>query len=1008
MRKAALSLFVVSAVARAAAAAFRPPAVPIVVTDPFFSLWSAGDKLTDVDVTHWSGAKAPVSIVAEIEGRSWRLLGAQPADVPALPQTALEVTPLATRAQFAADGIEVELVFLQAAVPHDFDLLSLPVARVEVSARRGGSRVPFRLMVDVSARVATDDDAALATAECGECGGSSYARVGRTDQTALSAKGDCVRPDWGWAYVYAPERAQFAAATPWAGCRPSACDQHASLAWPCEGDTHFLLAYDDVRSIRFFDFDAPAWWRRNGQSFHQMLVGAEMVFDRRRDELLDYDARLAADLRKAGGEKYARLAALAWRQSIGACKLVADPNGQPLFLSKENGSGGCIGTVDVFYPQLPHLLLAGPALVKATLAPILLYAASSRWPHPYAPHDVGIYPFATGQSYRMGRGDSDAARMPVEECGNMLICLAALAKLEGSAAFACRWWPQVAGWAAYLEKQGFDPENQLCTDDFAGHLAHNANLSVKSIVALRAFALLAEMRGEKDVAEKYARLAADLAAKWVAAAKGGGAGGARLAVDLPDSWSQKYNLVWDRLLGFNLFPPSVAEQELAEYRRRALPYGLPLDSRKTYTKADWIVWCAMLTGRKEDFDFLVDPLYRYADETPSRVPLSDWYQADTGRHVAFLGRSVVGAFMLPLAADGKILRRRAAMDANAVGDYAPLDPPKSAVGKALEPFTGDWDRVPGAVAVTYAGGKFTVVCVGFADLKTKRPMRPSTKFWFASNTKGIAAATLLTVVDDGLLSLDDRVDKHVPGFHSGVTIRQVLSHTSGLPFFPEMPIDARSVQQLAQIAARTQLDFAPGTKYQYSNWGIDVAMAAMENATGEPFEKTMRTRVLEPLGMFDTTFWPSGEDLVTFYVRESDGAALREKCVDQCQYPYDLHSRFAEAGGGLFGTGPDLAKFFAMIADGGRLPSGRRLLSDESFREWCARQTPSREMAYSFGMAVGGPGVLSHGGSGGTSGWADSRSHVARVLLLNLHGNFQARREFTAAWDGLFRPAKRN
>ena len=234
----------------------------------------------------------------------------------------------------------------------------------------------------------------------------------------------------------------------------------------------------------------------------------------------------------------------------------------------------------------------------------------------------------------------------------MLILLAAVAKAEGSAAFASRWWSEVTKWAAYLAQFGYDPGNQLCTDDFAGHLAHNANLSVKAIVALAAYAQMAGQRGEADVAANYGKMARDMAAKWMVAAQGGAQGATRIAFDRPGTWSIKYNLVWDRVLGLGLFPPEVAAAELRAYRALAKPYGVPLDCRKTYTKADWIVWAGALTGKKADLEFVCEGLYRFLDETPDRIPFTDWYMADAGLYRGFIARSVVGGVFMPLLVQG--------------------------------------------------------------------------------------------------------------------------------------------------------------------------------------------------------------------------------------------------------------------------------------------------------------------------------------------------------------------
>ncbi len=245
--------------------------------------------------------------------------------------------------------------------------------------------------------------------------------------------------------------------------------------------------------------------------------------------------------------------------------------------------------------------------------------------------------------------------MPVEETGNMLILLAALAKMEGNAAFASRYWPVVTKWAAYLKAKGFDPENQLCTDDFAGHLAHNVNLSAKAIVALGAYAQLCRLRGEQKTADETLSIARGFAERWIREADDGDH--FRLAFDRPHTWSQKYNLVWDKILGLGLFPDDVLKKEMTFYRKTQNRYGLPLDNRKAYTKIDWTLWTACLTNDRGDFDALVAPVYDFLNTSPDRSPMTDWYQTTTARRVGFTARPVVGGLLLRALYDGAVWKK---------------------------------------------------------------------------------------------------------------------------------------------------------------------------------------------------------------------------------------------------------------------------------------------------------------------------------------------------------------
>ncbi|RYZ59327.1 MAG: DUF4965 domain-containing protein, partial [Proteobacteria bacterium] len=347
-------------------------------------------------------------------------------------------------------------------------------------------------------------------------------------------------------------------------------------------------------------------------------------------------------------------------------------NGQPLYFSKENYSNGCIATVDILYPSAPQMLLLSPTLMKATLEPVLAYSASGRWKFPFAPHDLGTYPLANGQVYGGGERTEDN-QMPVEESGNMILILGALAKIEGNADYAGRYWPIISKWAQYLADKGFDPESQLSTDDFAGHLAHNVNLSAKAIEALGAYAMLADMRGLAAEHAKYRKLAQSFADRWVVEAKDGDH--YKLAFDKPGTWSQKYNLVWDRLLGLNLFPTHVARTELDYYKTKLNAYGLPLDSRRDYTKLDWIVWTATLTPDRKDFDALVAPIVKWLNDTPQRVPMGDWFRTETADKEGFQARSVVGGVFIKMLDDPAAWKKWASRDKTKVGGWAPIPKP---------------------------------------------------------------------------------------------------------------------------------------------------------------------------------------------------------------------------------------------------------------------------------------------------------------------------------------------
>ncbi len=680
----------------------RVPAVPLVVCDPYFSIWSASDRLTDAPTTHWTGKRHRLTSLVRIDGKTFRIMGTDPADCPALPQKHLQILPTRTICEFEGSGVRVSLTFLQPALPDDLAVLSRPTTYLvwDIGSTDGKTHA-VAIYIDAAAEIAVDVPSQEVTWARETVPGLAALRCGSKDQPVLARNGDDLRIDWGYLYLASPLdqsprnaigaadrlRSAFSGDAAWPDAiddrqpRPAG-DANAVLALGFDiGETAApsttrwaILAYDDLFSIQYFKQNLRPYWRRDGTGASELLARAANDFPTLRKRCEIFDNELMSDLSGAGGPDYARLCALAYRQCFGANKFVADANGAPLSFSKENFSNGCIGTVDIMYPMAPQFLLFGASLSKSMLVPTMDYAASPRWKFPFAPHDLGRYPHANKQRYGGGEVTEDR-QMPVEETGNMLILLAALARIEGNADFASRYWPTIERWATYLRDKGFDPENQLCTDDFAGHLAHNVNLSAKAICGIAAFAQLCDARGDTARGNEFRALAKDFAARWIKEADDGDH--FRLAFDQPNSWSQKYNLVWDRILGLDLFPDTVLRKEMSFYRRGQAEFGLPLDSRKSYTKLDWILWTATLTGDRADFEALLGPVMHFVSHTPDRIPLTDWYDTTTGRKQGFQARSVVGGVFLKTLYDRALWRKWASRDATKAAGWAPFpSPPK--------------------------------------------------------------------------------------------------------------------------------------------------------------------------------------------------------------------------------------------------------------------------------------------------------------------------------------------
>lgn len=691
-----------SSAAVAEDSALRPPAVPLVACDPYFSVWSQADRLWETDTTHWTGAPHRLAALVRVDGRAYRLMGSSPQTVAAMKQISVRVLPTRTVYTFAGAGVNVKLTFTTPALPDDVMVLSRPTTYIDCAATSSdGQTHHVDFYFDAAGELASNmgDEPVAGSVE--SMSNATALKIGTVSQQVLGKSGDDLRIDWGYLYVAAAK--SFAATSAFgdpdslreafadsgtralAGQTPEfpvpAHAVVAAVAMPLgqvgeqEVSRYALVAYDDLYSIEYMQEKLRPYWRKDGWEADDLIEAAVDEHDALVRRCEGFDSQLMADLERSGGKEYADIAALAYRQCFAAGKFVADANGQPLQFCKENHSNGCIATADVFYPMAPQFLLFGPSLTKSVLVPFMDYAASERWRFPFAPHDLGTYPKANGQRY--GGGETSAEnQMPVEECGNLLVLFGALAKMEGNADFAAIYWEQLSQWANYLQDKGFDPENQLCTDDFAGHMAHNVNLSAKAICGLGAYAMLCEMRGEDEEAAKYRSIAKRYAQQWVEAARDGDH--FRLAFDRAGTWSQKYNLVWDRILDLGLFPGEVFETEMAYYRNMQNEYGLPLDHRSDYTKLDWVLWTATLTEDDDDFRALVGPVHHFLDATPDRSPMTDWYYTSTAKKVGFTARPVVGGVFLKLLYDSSLWSKYASQDRTQASGWAPMPvPPKT-------------------------------------------------------------------------------------------------------------------------------------------------------------------------------------------------------------------------------------------------------------------------------------------------------------------------------------------
>jgi len=646
---------------------FRPPCAPLDVASPYQSTWSCTDNLTDGSPVHWTGDTLDWVGLIRVDNALYRWLGQPIQDVAAAQQLSIDVLPTLTRYVFQAGSATLTVEFLTPAVDHDKEFVwaTCPVTTVSFLIEGSASAEVY---FDMSAATATQKSDQEVTWAREPGPGIEVMRTGTVAQKVCGQTSDrCV----GFRYVAVASgaktvmasasqtRAAFAQGSyskmeDDAGPARKASDRplvlSAALAVTAGQAARLHLMLDEVVAQRFFGTDLRPWWTQHFKNATLALAAAEEQTELRRSRAQDFNQKLMAQLQSRGGEKYAQLGSLVYRQVTGATSTAWNHKaGEEWPFMKEISSDGDVSTVDVIFPAFPFFLHVAPEFFRKLMLPLLVYSVNGTAPYgmdikynlSWAPHHLGTWPVCALRS-------DQQEQMPVEESGNMLIMIAAVSKKLGNLEWLSSYWPLLKTWADFLVASLPDPGNQLCTDDFEGPNPHNVNLAGKGIVALAAYAELLKLSGQATESVKYQKLAQGFVNDWLHGAADGDH--FRRQYDLPGTWSQKYNLVWQKVLNLQgLFPDSVFEKEAIEYGTRRQNYGIPLDDRHNYTKADWSTWSAAFY-KQEHFTAAIDDLWRFAASTPDRAPLTDWYDTITGHMKGFRARPVMGGIYIGLLA----------------------------------------------------------------------------------------------------------------------------------------------------------------------------------------------------------------------------------------------------------------------------------------------------------------------------------------------------------------------
>jgi len=677
---------------------FRPPAIPIITFAPMHQKFllndnpSVGSQLT----TYWDGNIMDMNVLLvamtndlgqtlasfQLLGSNWGNANATYAFSVGYPK----VDPLTTTFSYSLpvlnQNVSVDLSFVHTLFAEDEKLLSRPIAYavVKVAYPPGGAlaNVNFQVYMDMSSQNCVGLlDSENITWSAKKTVKTSSVRMGSVKQQVLQGSGDDYMLNWGYMYLAAPltntgeqsvsagngpeMRQRFALKGTLPEIDPNV-PVPALLGIPVIAvvstitatvpSTHFIVGYDEISVQYYFGDVMNGRWKTDYgcSDFYCLLDIAEGDFMTLRPRVQQFDDSLMTKLTATINPRYAKVAALAYRQTLAAIELTYSPKyNQNWAFLKEISSDGDINTMDVIFPASPLFLYFNPTLVKQLLLPVLYYGNNETWnPYtlPFSPHQLGTYPVANDTT-------TDQEIMPSENTGNMFLMLLGYMKETNNTDpfFYPKFWPLLTSWADYMVQTQLPiPPKQTCTDDFAGPLDQNTNLAAKGMIALYAYADLCDLVKEencqtyRDLARAYAEYWVDYAIEYDPVS---GINRSKLAYNQPHTWSTKYNFLWQKLLKmdgpFQEYD-DLAFREVSYYKTQFNRFGFPMDVRHTYQKLDWMTWGSLLTNETSTFSYLFDGVFRMANETTSRWPLTDLYDTVTSEiYLMFRSRPVVGA-----------------------------------------------------------------------------------------------------------------------------------------------------------------------------------------------------------------------------------------------------------------------------------------------------------------------------------------------------------------------------
>lgn len=661
---------------------FNPASFPLAVRTPYLSAWlpqGAGAALNDVWPTFWTGQILGWAGFVKVDGQAYSFLGAPVVSGASFNKAVQKSSHFtATQSVFvlSAGPVDLTVTFLSPVEPTDLVRQSIPFSYMAVSARStDGGTHSVQVYSDISAEWVSGDNGLQATWNT-STGSVITHQVQLANPAVLSEVAD--HTQYGSAFYSTLSsagatwqsgadvtvRAQFINN----GRLPNTRDTNFRAIqdnWPVFGLAHDLgnvggtasapvvTSVGHIRDPALKYIVAGGGTQLRSAYFMSKYSTAAAVIS---DFLNDYsgalnransfDSKINSDASKISAD-YASVVAISVRQALGAIEITISKNsdgsfntGDVIVFMKEISSDGNISTVDVIFPAWPILLYTNPQLGKFLLEGLFRYQATGQYPNKWSVHDLGSsYPNA------LGHNDGRDEPMPVEESGNMVIMALSYAQKTNDLSHLRQYNGLLDQWTQFLITDSLIPANQISTDDFAGSLANQTNLAIKGIVGIKAMSQIASLLGDSTRANNYSSIASSYVNQFQTLARSSSGPHLTLSYNNANSWGLTYNLYGDKLLKLNLFPQSLYQQQTAWYKGVAQPFGIPLDTRHTYTKSDWEIWTAGIMTDTSVRDLFISSVRKWAADGLSSQPLGDWYETTNGRPEGFRARPVVGGHL---------------------------------------------------------------------------------------------------------------------------------------------------------------------------------------------------------------------------------------------------------------------------------------------------------------------------------------------------------------------------